>query len=42
VLVTRLCPGQKATVLQLPATAKEHHTHEPTSTQTRTGLSQTA
>ena len=42
VLVTRLSPGQKATVLQLPATAKEHHTQEPTKTQTATGLSQTA
>jgi hypothetical protein len=28
VLVTRLCPGQKATVLQLPATIKEHQRHQ--------------
>jgi hypothetical protein len=42
VLVTRLCPGQKATVLQLPVTAKEHHVDEPTQTETPAGLSQTA
>jgi hypothetical protein len=42
VLVTRLCPGQKATVLQLPATVKEHHVHEPTKTETTAGQSQTA
>ena len=30
VLVTRLCPGQKATVLQLSVTAKKHHVDEPT------------
>lgn len=42
VLVTRLCPGQKATVLQLPATVKEHHTHEPTKSETPAGISQTA
>jgi alpha-ketoglutarate-dependent taurine dioxygenase len=28
VLVTRLCPGQKATVLQLPATANEYGTRK--------------
>jgi hypothetical protein len=29
VLVTRLCLGQKATVLQLPAAAKEHPSRKP-------------
>jgi alpha-ketoglutarate-dependent taurine dioxygenase len=42
VLVTRLCPGQKASVLQLPATAKDPHVHteHDTSAETPTGVSQ--
>lgn len=44
VLVTRLCPGQKATVLQLPATAKDPHVHteQPAKAETPAGVSQTA
>jgi hypothetical protein len=31
VMLTRLVPGQRATVLQLPASPQEHgHTHEST------------
>jgi hypothetical protein len=29
VLVTRLTPGQRATVLQMPATARDHHLEVP-------------
>jgi len=42
VLVTRLCAGQKATVLQLPATVKEHQVQAPAKTDTPAGQSQTA
>jgi len=44
VLVTRLCQGQKATVLQLPATAKDPHVHveQAAKTETPSSISQTA
>jgi hypothetical protein len=43
VLVTRLCSGQKASVLQLPATVKEHHAPaEGEKTEAPAGVSQTA
>ena len=44
VLVTRLCQGQKATVLQLPATAKDPHVHveQAAKTETPSSVSQTA
>jgi hypothetical protein len=42
VLVTRLCPGQKASVLQLPATAKDPHVHieQADKTETPSSVSQ--